>query len=254
MITGLYMSTAGASVQQAKTEVISNNLANLQSPGFKRDLMHAKQRLTEAVEMNVPRSKRDPLYDSNTGGLLLSKTTTLHDEGPIMHTGNRYDIALQGDGFLKVLGPDNEIMYTRAGNLDLDSGGFLTTAGGKFRVLDERNAPINLSQATSFNVDLDGTIRDRDQNAVAKLGVVAFDDTRYLKKAGHNLYRRFDGAGEKEFDGLIKQQFLEQANVNMVQEMVNLIGALRAYQSNMSSLQNQDQTLGMAVSTVGRVQ
>lgn len=258
MISGLY--TAGWSMQTdiKKMDFITNNLANAGTNGFKRDTV-VFQTFPEVL-MSIT---NDEGQGTNPEGRLgkisfgndIGEVFTDYTEGPIQKTDSKLDAAIRDDksAFFTVAVPDGQggytEYYTRDGSFSLNQGSQLVNADG-YAVLGQ-NGPIVLA-GDSFEIKDDGTIFE---NGVYKdkLLIKQFDDTRTLQKYGMNLVSKTSATNEVPFTGSVTQGYLERSNVNIVAEMVNMINAVRAYETNQKLLQFQDGTLDKVVNEVGAV-
>ena len=251
MLYGMYVSAAGALANSYRQDVIANNLANVDTVAFKRDLALFQARQTQAAQTGQ-RPHSAAMLEGIGGGTFALPTHTDFTPGSLSQTGGEYDLALDGPGFFAVQN-GSDVQYTRDGRLTCDSDHVLVTAEGKLPVLDASGKPISLSpQARDFVVSPNGVI-SQDGAVVARLGVVNFDDPRSLRKEGANLYKVSGDQSAQEINTPVKQKCLENSGIDSVSEMVNLIKAQRSFQLNMSMLQLQDQTLGMAVNKLGSI-
>ncbi|MGQ9646422.1 MAG: flagellar basal-body rod protein FlgF [Thermodesulfobacteriota bacterium] len=214
---------------------IANNLSNVQTPGFKRDVPIFSTLLSQAMDSDQR--------------LFLDQTQTSFRQGNIQRTGNPLDLAIEGEGFFKVLTPEG-VRYTRAGNFSLNKDMVLTNAEG-FPVVGRRDEII-LSGGT-ISVDKDGTIRVNGEER-EKVTLVSFQDLDLLKKEGHTLFGLKIPQEEIVVqNSQIHQGALEDSNVNPIEEMVNLIDALRAFESCVKIVQCQDEMDSKAVNDLGKV-
>ena len=250
MLYGLYVSATGALANSHRQDVVANNLANVNTVSFKRDLAQAQSRLTEA-QMSGQGRFTDTVLEGTGGGILSLPTYTDFSPGSLDHTGRELDLALEGRGFFQVQHGD-QVQYTRDGRFTMDESGQLVTYTDKLPVLDESGAAIYLDRSLDFAVNDAGVI-SQGGGAVGRLGVVDFADTSVLVKQGNNLY--INQGAEEAQPALVKvkQGALENSGVNAISEMVEMIEAQRAFQMNLSMLQLQDQTLGLAVGKLGSI-
>ncbi len=261
MLRGLYSSTAGMNVQQARVEKISNNLANASTPGYKKDevlLQSFPERLLiqqgglkrkTGLPVSAPVAAIGPLGN----GSLISGTATDFGAGLLQETGNSTDIAIIGPGFFVVgapgqADPDN-VYYTRSGNFQVDTEGYLTF-NGKYRVLGQAG-PIRVG-SDKFTVSADGSIEDGG-TVVDRLRLVEFDNRDDLSKAGEGLFNGPpDNAGQAA-GTTVEQGKLEMSNVNIIEEIAQSIAVMRAYEANQRIIQNYDDILNKTVNQVGSV-
>ncbi len=251
---GLWLSAAGMQVTQHQQAVIANNLANLGTVGFKRDLAMFRERSVESRSRTGSSQGggfRHPLLDTLSGGTFLLPTMTDFTQSPL-ENGGTLDTAIDGNGFFSVkVGQD--VRYTRDGRFTLNKDGDLVTVAGGNAVLDESGQAIHIGEVDAGKIAIDNTggvfVGDRQ---VGTLGLTDFDDRRMLIKAGKNT---FDGryAKPKEADGQIRQGFVEASGVEATTELVQMIEASRAYQFNATLISYQDGMLGRLATEVGRV-
>ena len=247
---GIYLNSAGSLAAETRIDVLANNLANVDTPGFKRGFAVFQERATEAYEK--PRYDPAPrrVLDQLGGGLFVHEVTFDKTLGMTQQTGNTLDLALKGDGWFTVQ-VGEEQLFTRAGNFTVSPDRFLITADGRGKLLDTNGKPIQLPDET-LNVGKDGTISD-GENPVAKLWVQGKVNHHDYHPVGDNFFR-FHGEGQPgASDAEVLQGGLERSTVQPVQEMVAMIRTFRAYESNQRMITQQDQALGRAVNDVGRV-
>lgn len=266
MIKGIQSSALGMNVQMTKQNVIANNLANVDTTGFKREMMifESDRITTPTLPSSCPTCSTstsssccssmngenlailDQIYTKRSP--IISESYTVFDNGGLKPTQNPFDVAIEGSAFFAVQTPMGE-RYTRAGSFTADADGMLVTQQG-YQVIGT-NGPINvngknLAIGTDGTVSVDGEIR-------GQLRLVSFADRRQLIKNGDNLFRAPDTAEQLPGEGSVVQGFLETSNVNSIREMVEMIASYRSYESNQRSITAQDTTLGLAVNDVGQV-
>ncbi|MCA9733258.1 MAG: flagellar basal-body rod protein FlgF [Deferribacteres bacterium] len=238
MIRGLFTSATSMTARRTEQEIVTNNLANMNTAGYKRDRIAFHNVLDASNMVND---------DQNFQGIEYIETD--YSAGQFKQTDNTLDFALEGEGFF-VVQNGNEQFYTRNGNFMLGNDGELLSSNG-FRVMGA-DGPIVLRE-NDFVVNKDGTFLS-ENTIVGKLLVVAFDEPRNLDKAGYNLFSKPAALPEPQIvDTAIKQGALEESNVNPLEEMVNLIMISRDYNENQKSIQTQDSTLQKAVNDLGRI-
>lgn len=256
MIRGLYTSGWSMLAVQKKMDVISNNMANAGTNGYKKDSMVIEgfpDVMTKIIKDYDNKSGRPSSIGTMELGNDVGEVYTYYSQGQLNSTGNYLDMAISGssNAFFSVLvtdaqGNENQF-YTRDGSFTKAADGSLRTKDGNF-VLGE-NGPIYL-QSGPFDVSDDGTIMQNDL-VVDRLLIREFEDTTALRKYGNNLIAAGEGAGERAFSGTIEQSFTELSNVNTIREMVDMITVMRAYEANAKALQAMDSTLDKAVNQVG---
>jgi flagellar basal-body rod protein FlgG len=266
MVKGLYTAYTGMVNEQKRLDVISNNMANASTTGYKREGMVNQSfdqqlaiRIKDTSSHSLPRSTGDV-----TLGVKVGETYTNWDQGSYQVTDNDTDLALGGNGFFAISYTNKQgetsIKYTRDGAFTVDNDGYLRTSDGDY-VLN-RNGALNSDNTAanyvrvdpdqSFTVDTQGYIFQNNQ-LVGQIGVVDFADYNYISKYGENLYDIVDGGQVIASDASVEQGCLEASNVNVVDEMVELITISRAYEAGQKVIQTEDSTLDKAVNTVGRV-
>ncbi len=256
MIRGLYTSGWSMMANSKKLDVISNNLANADTNGYKKDTVVFQtfpEMLTKRINDTV--SPTNP--SGNVGNMQLGSDIgeifTYYEAGKLVKTDSSLDMSIENSNsaFFTVGIPDEEgninECYTRDGSFTLNANHQLVTKEG-YLVMGE-NGPISL-EGEDFSVKDDGTIVSNGK-AVDKLAIKDFVDTKALRKRGENLVEKTDEAEEQEFKGVVSQGFLEGSNVNIVKEMVDMITVMRSYEANQKLLQFHDNTLDKLVNQVG---
>ncbi|SHI19188.1 flagellar basal-body rod protein FlgG [Pollutimonas bauzanensis] len=255
MIRSLWIAKTGLESQQTNMDVISNNLANVNTTGFKRgravfeDLMYQTIRQPGA---QVGAANQLPSGLQIGTGVRTVATERIHTQGDLKNTGTDLDIAIQGKGFLQVEMPDGTFAYTRDGSMQVDQNGQLVTAGG-YPIQPPINIPDN---ALTITIARDGTVSVTQPGAagtnvqIGQLQLSTFVNPTGLQSAGENLYVETDASGPANFAqpgldgaGLVLQQYTETSNVNVAEELVNMITTQRAYEMNSKAIQTSDQML-----------
>jgi len=256
MIRGLYTSAWSMKANNKKMDVISNNLANVNTTAFKKDtVVFESFPDLLAVRVNDTRSRLNP--SGRVGTLELGSDVgevyTYFNQGQLVKTDNYFDLAISNSSTafftVQVIDENGQAreFYTRDGAFTTDHEGFLATKDGH-RVLG-LNGPILIGEG-KFSVEGDGTII-KDNEVAGRLLIRDFTDTTTLRKYGNNLLARTDETQERAFEGTIMQGHLEQSNVNIIKEMVDMITVIRSYEANQKIIQAHDSTLGKAVNEVG---
>ena len=282
MVRGWYTAASGMRAQQWRLDAVANNLANVDTDGYKRDQAAFKafpelllRRMKDDGQYSHPFGSADtaPIIGKLGTGVELNELYTCFDQGALKETQSDFDLALDGKGFFAVATPQGE-RYTRNGSFQLGKEGYLETKEG-YQVLGE-NGPIRV-KANNFKIDKDGNIWinaeyaddpnlliSKENNTWAqtalldKLKVVDFDNDRYLKKEGSSLYYDTDTSGpavvmEEGNRPKVEQGFTEAANVEPVREMVQMIEVNRAYEANQKVIQTHDSMLGTLINQFARV-
>jgi len=281
MVRGLYTGASGMIAQMNRINVLSNNLANVNTPSYKKDTTIMKsfpelliRRINDDGVRVFPLGSYDlmPVVGKLGTGVEVNEVYTRFTQGSLKQTQNDFDLALEGKGFFSVDTGGVE-RYTRNGSFLIDMDGWLVTKDG-YKVIGEKG-PIRIKK-NNFIVDEDGNVFENSEYTndplklvsmeenewnntvlVDKLKIVNFPKIRYIKKVGESLYRDTEHSGKAEIivnnPPKVRQGFLESSNVNPVIEMVNLIEVHRNYEANQKMVQAHDQALSKAVNEVGRV-
>lgn len=219
-MSALYSALSGALAKQQTVNVLSNNMANVNTTGFKKDGTQFSSYLTNAHQTGPA---------EGTNYARTEATYTDYTQGSMERTENPLDLAIEGDGFFRVMGPDGGERYTRAGHFLRNANNNLVTPQGHPVMGVE--GPIMLPPNERVSIAQDGTVW-AGQAQVGQLDVVAFDNPQALEKAGENLYRPAEGQEpQAAAEARVRQGYLEGANVNMVKNMVELINSHRAYEA-----------------------
>lgn len=274
----LWVPLSGAIAQQRNVETIANNVANANTPGFKKDQVVFKEYLAaleKADQQGVDLPEKDwkpedfyRSYNAEDSFVKVDGSYTVHEQGQLTPTGNFFDNALNGPGFYEVLAP-NGVRYSRKGSFSINADGKLVTDQG-FLVLSKDAPPVagtdgKMNLATSpesrainvgnakFSINLEGEVFS-GANKVADLSVVEFTDVHALKKEGNSLFINPDQQNIKVGDikTSIHQGFIEQSNVNAVAEMSNLINANRNFESIQRVIKTYDNMSAKAVNEISK--
>ncbi len=255
MIRSLWSAATGMNAQQMQTDVVANNLANASTTGFKKsranfeDLMY---RTLQVAGQTTPGGGQVPSGIQIGMGVKPAGIQKLFTQGDYIQTDNQLDMAIQGNGFFRVVHGDEEL-YTRAGNFTLDSEGFLTTPSGD-RLQPEISLPAETVTVTlQDNGTLTANGADETILATANVLVSTFINPSGLFAVGNNLFRATEGSGPategtpgEEGLGTVVNNYLEGSNVSVVEEIVSMISGQRAYEANSKSIQTADSMLATA--------
>lgn len=241
---GLYISAAGAHAQSQRVEVLSNNIANASTPGFKRELAVLQARHAEAIEQgeDYPGTRG---INNVGGGVYMRETLTDFAQGVLKETHRPADLAIEGEGFFLVE-KDNEQFVTRAGNFEVAPDGRLVGPGNS-TLLAEDGRPILLDPSSPWHIDPSGVVIQA--GTATSMALVKPRSLGDLAKAGDNLFKPL--ANVQPLDPLarkVRSGYLEHSSSHPITEMTQLIEATRAYEANVRMIQNQDQTLGSLIS------
>jgi flagellar basal-body rod protein FlgF len=240
------MSAEGAHAQAKRLEVVANNLANVDTVGFKRDLAIFQARYAEATSRGMDLPGSGSLNDLG-GGIMVQQTATDYSQGPLKRTDTPSDLAIQGDGYF-VVQKDGESFLTRAGNFQLTASGQLITQQG-YPVLSQEGSPITINPASPWEVTSSGTVRQRGSSQ--NIGIVRPTSKGDLVKMGENLFRPLAEptevpAGERR----VASGYVEASGVRPTTELLEMIDATRAIEANINMMQTQDQMLSGLVNRV----
>lgn len=254
MIRGWYTGASGMNAQQNRLDTISNNLANVDTAGYKKDISVSKS----FSELLIRRQNLDGVYKTEDGsvdaapvigklglGVETNENYIDFSQGSFKSTNTKTDAALSGKGFYVVETPYGE-RYTRNGNFLIGKEGILETKDG-YPVMGE-NGYINVTN-DRFMINEDGVLINEDGAEIDRFKVVRFDNERYLKKMGESFYATNDIAGPAHIaEGNERPSFLqgytETSNVNVVNEMVQMIEVNRAYEANQKTITSEDSMMG----------
>lgn len=254
MIRSLWIAKTGLDAQQTQMDVISNNLANVGTTGFKRSRAVFEDLLYQTMRQPGAQSSQQTQLPSGLQigtGVRPVATERIHTQGNLQQTGNDKDVAIQGAGFFQVLLPDGTTAYTRDGSFQIDNQGQLVTASG-FAVQPAITIPAD---AQSLTIARDGTVSVTQPGVVAPtqvgtLQLATFINPAGLESRGENLYAETAASGNPNANtpgtngsGLLLQSYVETSNVNVVEEMVNMIQTQRAYEINSKAISTSDQML-----------
>jgi flagellar basal-body rod protein FlgG len=254
MIRALYTAASGMNAQQANIDNVAHNLANVNTPGFKKSHVQFEDLVYQ--ETTAPGSVTPGSGESPTGlqtGLGTRAVASSRDfsSGNLRATNSPLDIAIQGDGFLQVSMPDGSIGYTRAGSLQRDAQGMVVTSEG-YRLEPAITIPPN---TTGITIAKDGIVSATvaGQTASQQIGTLelaSFQNPAGLKPMGGNLFTTTTASGEPQTGapgtdgrGTVQQGFLEDSNVSVVEEMINMILGQRAYEANSKVIKAADEML-----------
>jgi flagellar basal-body rod protein FlgG len=259
MVRSLWTAATGMNGQQANIDNISNNLANVNTTGYKKQRTEFEDLLYQTVKTAGTPATEDtitPVGVQMGHGAKVAATLRMFDQGSLQNTGNISDVAIQGEGFFRVLQYDGTYSYTRDGSFKIDADRQLVTSNG-LKVLPEITFPEGYRQDT-VNVSQDGRVTVRvadldDPVDVGQIELYRFQNPAGLSATGENLFKQTPAsgasiAGRPGFDGFGKSihKFLEMSNVSTVSEMVNMIVAQRAYEFNSKAIQTSDSMLQTA--------
>lgn len=251
MYPALWIAKTGLDAQQTRMSVISNNLSNVSTTGFKRDRASFEDLIYQNVRQVGAQSSQDTQLPSGLAlgtGVRTVATQKLHTQGNIMQTGNSFDIAIQGRGFFQVLHPDGSIVYTRDGSFGLSADGQIVDNNG-YALEPAITVPAN---TLSVTIGTDGVVSalvsgNSVPTQIGSIELADFINPTGLAAVGQNLFRETAASGTVttatpgvDGAGTVVQGSLESSNVNVVEEMVNMIETQRAYEVNSKAIASAD--------------
>lgn len=273
----LWVSLSGAIAQQKNVETIANNIANANTPGFKKDTLVFKEHLAVfnkgISDIDLPNKEWKPedfyrSYGAEDAHVEIQGSYADFTQGQLVPTGNPLDIALRGNGFLEVLTP-NGIRYTRSGMLTIDGEGRLVNDKGYY-ILGEKPRPsgettegelppntervIRIGEKGQVSVDMTGELHVNG-NSVGKLAITEFNDIHALRKEGSTFFINNQPDNYKKNEAIqttVHQGFVEESNVNAVLEMANLIKANRHFESIQKAIKAYDNVSGRGVNDIAK--
>ena len=254
MIRSLWIAKTGLDAQQTQMDVISNNLANVSTNGFKRGRAVFEELMYQTIRQPGALSSDQTTLPSGMQlgtGVRPVATERIHTQGNPQQTGNAKDVAILGQGFFQVALPDGTTAYTRDGSFQVDQNGQLVTSSG-FVIQPAITIPAN---TMSMTIARDGTVSVTQPGSsanvqVGQLQLATFMNPAGLESMGENLYVQTDASGAPNTTvpglngaGVVQQNYVEASNVNVVEELVSMIQTQRAYEINSKAVQASDQML-----------
>jgi flagellar basal-body rod protein FlgG len=257
MEAALWVAKTGLDAQQTRMTVIANNLANVNTTGFKRDRATFEDLLYQSVRQGGAQTSADTAAPT---GLLLGTgtrvvaTEKLHAQGNLIQTQNAFDLAISGEGFFQILQPDGTLAYTRDGGFKISGEGVLVNSSG-YRLQPELAIPQN---AQTITIGADGTVSiqafgEAQAQTIGQIQLARFLNPSGLQAIGENLFRETTSSGapqvgvpSQQGNGQLIQGALESSNVNVVEEMVSMIETQRAYEVNSKAIEAVDGMLRFA--------
>ena len=267
MVKGLYTAYTGMINEQKRMDVMTNNLANSATTGYKKEAMVA-QAFDERLAIKIKDTSTYANMPQGIGyislGTKVGETYTNWDQGAFEITDKDSDVALAGKGFFAIeftnKAGETTVKYTRDGAFTVDVDGYLRTSDGDY-VLNSDGAlntqygdgyRVQIDPSLPYSIATDGTISQNGEE-VDTIGVIDIEDYDYINKYGENLYDLIDGGTIIESEATVQQGMLEASNVNVVDEMVSMIQIARAYEAGQKMIQAEDSTLDKTVNSVGQV-
>ncbi|MFZ5641422.1 MAG: flagellar basal-body rod protein FlgG [Bacillota bacterium] len=258
MIQALWSASSGMLAQQMNLDNIANNMANVNTVGYKKSKVEFQDMLYSVMrepDRRTLRGETVPTWFQTGHGVMPVANQVIFEQGALQETGKALDFAIDGSGFFAVQLPDGTTAYTRAGSFSVDGEGQLVNASG-YPVLTQDGSPIVIDDPSAgITVDSNGQIMQNDQT-VGAIGVFSFTNPAGLERAGANLYLATVNSGEEmpadEAAYKLAQGMTEAANVNVAEEMTGMMIAQRAYELSSRAIRTADDMLGMANSLLRR--
>lgn len=257
MMRALWTAGSGMVAQQNNIDVVSNNLANVNTTGFKKSRSDFQDLMYQTIRQAGATTGPDNQLPSGVQighGVRLVATQKINTQGSFQETGNSYDMAIEGDGFYQIAMPDGTICYTRDGSFKKDSQGRIVTSEG-YPLEPQITVPEN---ATDLTISADGRVSatipgQTEPQEIGQIQLARFINAAGLENLGRNLLKETAASGAPvvtdpgtEGAGTLVQKYLEMSNVQVVEEMVNMIVAQRAYEVNSKAITTADEMLGQA--------
>lgn len=259
MIRALWTASSGMYAQQLNVDTIANNLSNVNTAGFKKNRVDFQELFYETLRPAANAGGEEQAAPGNIYvgyGVRAAATAKLFSQGPLQPTDNPLDLAIEGDGFFQVTLGDGTVAYTRSGVFKLSGDGRIVTSDGYYLQYDGEGLPEN---ATEISIGEDGRITatvegEAEGQEMGQILLVRFVNPAGLEAMGRGLFRETQASGPAAEAtepgtggcGTIQQGVIEMSNVQIVEEMVNLIVAQRAYEINAKSIQTSDELLSLA--------
>lgn len=254
MLRSLHIARTGMDAQQTQLDVVSNNLANVSTVGFKKSRAVFEDLLYQTMRQPGAQSSQTSQLPSGFQlgvGVRTVATEKLFTQGALTQTNNQYDVAINGRGFFQIQMPDGTVAYTRDGSFQLDSQGNMVTASG-YPLSPNIQIPAN---ATTVTIGRDGVVNvtvpgSTTPTSPGSLQLATFINPAGLQSAGENLFIETASSGAPIVNapgtdgmGVLNQSFIESSNVNVAEELVNMIISQRAYELNSRAISTSDQML-----------
>lgn len=256
VVRGLYTAYTGMINEQKRLDVISNNLANSATVGYKKESV-SSQAFDDVLTIKIRDNSVGYMNEgigSMSLGVKIGEVYTDYSQGSFVETGNTFDLAIEGDGFFTLRCPtksgEDVIRYTRNSCFKMTEDGYIVDVNGNH--LQGDNGDIQVPVDATISIDKTGAIY-ADDSYIGTIQLTDFEDYDYIEKYGDNLYQAVDGATEIVATGTINQGYTEQSNVNVVSEMVDMITVTRAYEAGQKVMQTVDGMLEASCNSIGRV-
>lgn len=252
MIRGLYLSATNMVTQRRRMDIVTNNISNVETSGYRGNTLISRSfddlMLHRVGDPAVLR--HSPSIGPLNTGVHIDEVVTNFTQGRMEQTERPTDMAIEGDGFFVVSTAAGD-RYTRDGGFTITNDGYLVNCDGHYVMGENGRIFVGDDQ---FNVALDGTITRSDESYAGQLRIVRFDDLTGLRQTGNNLFINYSNQPVRVADDVdVRQNFLENSNVDMTIEMVQMLNLYRSYETSQRMVKMMDESLSKAVNEVGRV-
>jgi len=255
---GMNISASGVLTNLYKMDVLSNNLANTGTIGFKADLVAVRQRNAVGSDSPTDEVPSDRMLERLGAGVRSAPNRIEFTQGTLTSTGNPLDVAIRGDGFFVMqdsAGAGGErFRLSRDGRFTRDRGGRLVSVASGLPVMDTNNRPIVIPDDSPVTINADGSIKQRNAT-IAQLQIADVPDRSRLSKVGHGMFRAPSEvwSGKRPGTGVVTQNAVEESSADPIAMLMGITDAGRAVESNMQMVSNYDRMMDRAINTVGRV-
>lgn len=253
---GMRIATSGMLTSLYRQDVLTNNLANLDTVAFKPDVPFTRQRDPARIEDGLASLPSDTLLEQLGAGVLAAPTYTNFAQAPLRRTDAPLDLAIEGPGFFVLepasTEPDAPVLLTRDGRLTRDARGRLVSVVSGRPVLDASNRPVTLRSAAPVAIDADGSVR-QNNTVIAKLQLADVPDPQALERQGEGVFAAPPGTSLDQAAARVRQGYLEDSGVNEIEALMRVQAAARAVGSNAGLIAYHDRLMDRAINTLGRV-
>ena len=254
---GMYMSASGLLTSKYRQDVLTNNLANINTTGFKAHVPTVRFRQSATLEDGLNPTQSNPLLESLGGGVSLGRTRIDFSQGSLQQSGNPLDLAIEGDGFFVLAelseGDTSALVFTRDGRFTQNEDGYLVSSTNGRRVLDSSDRPIRLTGDGPVEIATDGTLRQGGAT-IAQIQITDVPDRQRLTKGGDGMYLLTSDAAQNRADatGQIRQGALEASSVSDVSALMKIQSAASDARANAGMIRYHNEMMGQVISRIGR--
>jgi len=255
---GMYLSTGGALTNLFRQDVFANNLANVNTVGFKPDAVYLKQRPAERIESGNSLMTPQKMLEMLGGGQFILPTQTRHGQGDLVQTEMDLDMAIEGEGFFVVStgdgAGDDEMRFTRDGRFAINGSNELVMSATGMNVLDTNNQPIRIASGAKINIDETGQVFQNDALLV-RIQITMPDNLNSLIKAGDNVFRMSGNPREErqDADAKLRQGYIERSGVDPIMALNEMISATKAVTANTKMIKFHDNLMDQAINRLGKI-